>query len=54
MTDLTHDQTYDLITRNLQEVLGADAIKSIIAKGETVKCYWGKRLLIDCSVLSVG
>jgi hypothetical protein len=34
-------QAYDLITRNLQEVLGEDIIKSKMAKDELVKCYWG-------------
>jgi len=38
-------QTYDLITRNLQEVLGEDIIKSKLAKDEVVSCYWGERLL---------
>lgn len=36
------DETYELITRNLQEVLGGDIIKSVLAEGRTVKCYWGK------------
>jgi hypothetical protein len=36
------DEKYELMTRNLQEVLGGDKIKAILAKGETVKCYWGK------------
>lgn len=39
-------QTYDLITRNLQEVLGEDIIKSKLAKDEVVSCYWGERLLV--------
>jgi hypothetical protein len=40
---LTSEQqaTFDLITRNLQEVLGADAIKARIASGDVLKCYWG-------------
>jgi hypothetical protein len=33
--------TYDLITRNLQEVLGEDIVKSKLAKDEVVSCYWG-------------
>ena len=32
---------YDLITRRLQEVLGGDAIKSLLKDGNTPKCYWG-------------
>ena len=37
---------YDLITRRLQEVLGADIIKGILAEGRTPKCYWGEPLMI--------
>jgi len=33
--------TYDLITRNLQEVLGEDIVKGKLAKDEVVSCYWG-------------
>lgn len=36
------EEKYELMTRNLQEVLGGDKIKAILAKGETVKAYWGK------------
>lgn len=33
---------YELITRDLQEVLGGDIIKKILTDGERpVKCYWG-------------
>jgi hypothetical protein len=32
---------FELITRNLQEVLGADIIKSILEEGRNPKCYWG-------------
>lgn len=32
---------YELITRNLQEVLGGDAIKGILKEGKAPKCYWG-------------
>ncbi|KIM31232.1 hypothetical protein M408DRAFT_255852 [Serendipita vermifera MAFF 305830] len=35
------NETYDLITRNLQEVLGGDIIRSILTEGRTLKCYWG-------------
>ncbi|KAI8082064.1 tyrosyl-tRNA synthetase [Thamnidium elegans] len=37
---LTPDQKYDLITRNLQEVLGADEMKKILAERD-LKMYWG-------------
>ncbi len=33
---------YELITRRLQEVLGGDIIKAILAEGRSPKCYWGK------------
>jgi tyrosyl-tRNA synthetase len=36
------NETYDLITRNLQEVLGSDIIRSILAEERTLKCYWGE------------
>jgi len=32
---------YELITRRLQEVLGGDIIKGILAEGRAPKCYWG-------------
>jgi tyrosyl-tRNA synthetase len=32
---------YHLITRRLQEVLGGDLIKSILAEGRSPKAYWG-------------
>ncbi|KAH9849085.1 tyrosine tRNA ligase [Lenzites betulinus] len=32
---------FELITRRLQEVLGADLIKTILTQGGTPKCYWG-------------
>ncbi|KIP02316.1 hypothetical protein PHLGIDRAFT_16625 [Phlebiopsis gigantea 11061_1 CR5-6] len=32
---------FDLITRRLQEVLGGESIKAILAEGKTPKCYWG-------------
>ncbi|TFL04023.1 hypothetical protein BDV98DRAFT_525793 [Pterulicium gracile] len=37
----TADDKYDLITRRLQEVLGGDTIKAILAEGKNPKCYWG-------------
>lgn len=35
------ERKYNLITSRLQEVLGAEHIKSILAEGRTPKCYWG-------------
>jgi tyrosyl-tRNA synthetase len=37
---LTPDQKYELITRNLQEVLGGDEMKKILAERD-LKMYWG-------------
>ncbi|TRM66686.1 hypothetical protein BD626DRAFT_483498 [Schizophyllum amplum] len=37
----TADEKYELITRGLQEVLGADTIKSVLAEGRAPRCYWG-------------
>ncbi|KAF5313823.1 hypothetical protein D9619_013034 [Psilocybe cf. subviscida] len=37
----TPDEKYELITRRLQEVLGGDLIKAILAEGRQPKCYWG-------------
>lgn len=37
---LTPEQKYELITRNLQEVLGGDEIKKILAERD-LKMYWG-------------
>ncbi|KAH7886608.1 tyrosyl-tRNA synthetase [Phlebopus sp. FC_14] len=35
------DKKYDLITRRLQEVLGGDSIRTILAEGRSPKAYWG-------------
>ncbi|KAI1789347.1 tyrosyl-tRNA synthetase [Ganoderma leucocontextum] len=35
------EDKFELITRRLDEVLGADIIKGILAEGRTPKCYWG-------------
>jgi len=35
------DAKYELITRRLQEVLGGDSIKAILAEGRPPKAYWG-------------
>ncbi|KAI8332443.1 tyrosyl-tRNA synthetase [Chlamydoabsidia padenii] len=37
---MTPDEKYQLITRNLQEVLGAEKIKTILAERD-LKLYWG-------------
>ncbi|TFK64443.1 tyrosine tRNA ligase [Pluteus cervinus] len=37
----TPDEKYEIITRRLQEVLGGDSIKAILAEGRSPKCYWG-------------
>jgi hypothetical protein len=39
----TTEGIYDLITRNLQEVLGGDTIKNLLIEGKNPKCYWGER-----------
>ncbi|KAF5390146.1 hypothetical protein D9757_003761 [Collybiopsis confluens] len=41
---------YDMITRRLQEVLGGDAIKTILKEDKTVKAYWGAAYRILCSI----
>lgn len=38
---MTPEQKYELITKDLQEVLNADIIKDILAKDEPLKIYWG-------------
>ncbi|KAH9927587.1 tyrosine tRNA ligase [Fomitopsis serialis] len=35
------EQKYDIIRRRVQEILGGDAIRSILAEGRSPKCYWG-------------
>ena len=37
----TPEEKYELITRGLQEVLGGDSIKAILAEGRDPKGYWG-------------
>lgn len=34
-------EKYNLITRNLQEVLGADMIKKLIIADKPITLYWG-------------
>ena len=39
---VTADEKYELITRRLQEVLGGETIKAILAEGRrSPRCYWG-------------
>jgi tyrosyl-tRNA synthetase len=40
-TTLTAEQKYDLITRDLQEVLNGQIIKDVLAQNRPVKIYWG-------------
>jgi tyrosyl-tRNA synthetase len=41
-TEQSPSDKYSLITRDLQEVLGGDAIKAILEKNERpLKAYWG-------------
>ncbi|KAL0578012.1 hypothetical protein V5O48_003962 [Marasmius crinis-equi] len=37
----TAEEKFELITRRIEEVLGGDLIKSILAEGRAPKCYWG-------------
>jgi tyrosyl-tRNA synthetase len=37
---MTPEEKYELITRNLEEVLGADHIKNILRERD-LKLYWG-------------
>jgi len=37
----TPEEKYELITRRLQEVLGGDSIKAILAEGRQLRGYWG-------------
>jgi tyrosyl-tRNA synthetase len=46
MTSATPNERFDLITRRLQEVLGGDSIKAILAEGGSPKGYWGAYILL--------
>ncbi|EPQ53219.1 tyrosine tRNA ligase [Gloeophyllum trabeum ATCC 11539] len=35
------EERFNIITRNLQEVLGGESIKAILEQGKNPKCYWG-------------
>lgn len=38
---LTWEQKWNFISRNLQEVLGDDKLKAILQEGRDLKVYWG-------------
>lgn len=38
---LTWEQKWDLISRNLQEILGEDRLKNILKENRDLKIYWG-------------
>jgi tyrosyl-tRNA synthetase len=41
-SSLSPSERYELITRDLQEVLGSDSIKAILDKNERpLRAYWG-------------
>lgn len=40
-TELTPDDRLNLITRNLQETLGEDKLKTLLQEGKDVNIYWG-------------
>ncbi|THH04286.1 hypothetical protein EW145_g5638 [Phellinidium pouzarii] len=40
-TNATPEERFELMTRRLQEVLGENIIKTILAEGRHPKCYWG-------------
>lgn len=39
--ELSVDERYELITRNLQEVLGGDELKELLSSGKEIVLYWG-------------
>eukprot|EP00158_Paraphelidium_tribonemae_P008819 Partr_v1_DN28694_c1_g1_i2_m50062 putative tyrosyl-tRNA synthetase len=39
--DMSVDEKYALITRNLQEVLGGDTIRSVLESTGSLSLYWG-------------
>ena len=41
MAGLSVEEKQNLITRNLQEVLGAEKLTSILKEGRDLKIYWG-------------
>jgi len=48
----TFDSKWELISRRLQEILGADIIKAILTEGRTPKAYWGVRASSHAGVSS--
>lgn len=42
--DVAAEQRFSIIIRRLQEVLGGDTIRTILAEGRTPKCYFGKSM----------
>ena len=51
MASTTAEEKYELITRRLQEVLGGESLKAILAEGRTPRCYWGVYFLFSCIVI---
>lgn len=41
MNDLTPEQKVDIITRNLEEVVGKDDLTKLIQEKGKIKIYWG-------------
>lgn len=44
--DPAAEQRFDVIIRRLQEILGGDTIRTILAEGRTPKCYFGGSLWV--------
>ena len=40
--DKAAEQRFDIIIRRLQEILGGDTIRAILAEGRSPKCYFGE------------
>jgi hypothetical protein len=40
-SEMTPEERYELITRNLQEVLGGEAILQKLKNNEQISLYWG-------------
>jgi hypothetical protein len=40
-SEMTPEERYELITRNLQEVLGGEAIMQKLKNNEQISLYWG-------------
>lgn len=49
-TELTPEERYDLITKNLEEVLNGQIIKNVLEnENRPLKIYWGMSLIYVCS-----